>query len=71
VRTTEVNQTWSLDFEADQLTDGRRFRALTIVDVFTRESVAIEGGAGVERNGCGGSIKLTSIQTECAEDSSQ
>ena len=27
---------------AHQLTDGRRFRALTIVDVFTRESLAIE-----------------------------
>ncbi len=44
VRTTEANQAWSLDFVADQLTDGRRFRALTIVDVFTRESLAIEVG---------------------------
>jgi putative transposase len=30
---------WSLDFVADQLADGRRFRALTIMDVFTRESL--------------------------------
>jgi putative transposase len=44
VRTTGSNQAWSLDFVADQLTDGRRFRALTIVDVFTRESLAIEVG---------------------------
>ncbi len=29
---------------ADQLADGRRFRALTILDVFTRESLAIEVG---------------------------
>jgi putative transposase len=29
---------------ADPLQDGRRFRSLTIVDVFTRESVAIEVG---------------------------
>jgi putative transposase len=28
-----VNQAWSLDFVADQLADGRRFRALTVVDV--------------------------------------
>jgi putative transposase len=35
---------WSLDFVADQLADGRRFRALTIMDVFTRESLAIEVG---------------------------
>jgi putative transposase len=48
VRTTEANQVWSLDFVADQLTDGRRFRALTIVDVFTRESLAIEVGPGLK-----------------------
>ncbi len=36
-RPTAPNQVWSLDFVADQLADGRRFRALTILDVFTRE----------------------------------
>ncbi len=36
------NQRWSLDFVSDQLADGRRFRALTVVDDFTRESLAIE-----------------------------
>jgi putative transposase len=40
----EPNEGWSIDFVADQLQDGRRFRALTIVDVFTRECVAIEVG---------------------------
>jgi putative transposase len=34
-KVTAPNQAWSLDFVADQLTDGRRFRALTVVDVFT------------------------------------
>jgi putative transposase len=48
VRTTAANQAWSLDFVADQLTDGRRFRALTMVDVFTRESVAIEVGQALK-----------------------
>ena len=38
------NQVWSLDFVADQLADGRRFRALTVVDIYTRESLAIEAG---------------------------
>ena len=33
-----------MDFVADQLANGQRFRALTVVDVFTRESVAIEVG---------------------------
>jgi len=41
---TAPNEVWSLDFVADQLSDGRRFRALTIVDVFRRESLAIEVG---------------------------
>lgn len=41
---TAPDQAWSLDFGADQLQDGGRFRALTIVDVHTRESVAIEVG---------------------------
>ena len=45
VRATAANQVWSLDFMADQLTDGRRFRVLTIVDVYTRESLAVEVGA--------------------------
>jgi putative transposase len=48
VRTTEVNQAWSVDFVADQLRDGRRFRALTIVDVFTRESLAIQVGQSLK-----------------------
>ena len=33
---------------ADQLQDGTRFRALTIVDVYTRESVAIEAGQSLK-----------------------
>lgn len=43
-RATRVNESWSMDFMADQLFDGRRFRLLTIVDDFTRESLAIEVG---------------------------
>jgi putative transposase len=33
---------------ADQLTDGRRFRVLTIVDMFTRESLAVEVGPSLK-----------------------
>lgn len=39
---TAPNQCWSMDFVADALFDGRRFRALTVVDNFTKESLAIE-----------------------------
>jgi len=38
------NQSWSMDFVADALFDGRKLRALTVVDNFTRESLAIRVG---------------------------
>lgn len=41
---TGPNQCWSMDFVADALFDGRRFRALTIVDNFTKQSLAIKVG---------------------------
>ena len=44
---SKPNEAWSLDFVADQLADGRRFRALTVLDVFTRECLAIEAGANL------------------------
>ncbi len=33
-----------MDFVADALADGRRFRTLTLLDLFTRECVAIDAG---------------------------
>jgi putative transposase len=36
------NEHWSLDFVHDLLGNERKFRALTIVDDFTRDSIAIE-----------------------------
>jgi putative transposase len=36
------NERWSLDFVSDSLADGRRFRALTIVNNVSRVSPAIE-----------------------------
>nr|WP_126242163.1 IS3 family transposase [Burkholderia gladioli] len=38
------NDAWSMDFVADQLADGSKFRTLTVVDVFTKEALAIEVG---------------------------
>jgi putative transposase len=40
----EVNDSWSMDFMSDQLYNGRWIRLLTLVDNFTRESLAIEVG---------------------------
>ncbi|MBM7323482.1 IS3 family transposase [Agrobacterium sp. S2] len=38
---TAANDRWSLDFVSDQLTDGRRFRVLTVVDDCTRECLGL------------------------------
>ena len=36
-----VNRRWSLDFVSDALTDGRRFRGLTVMDNYSRECLAL------------------------------
>ena len=38
---TRPNECWSMDFMADRLVDGRRFRVLTLVDNVTRVSPAL------------------------------
>jgi putative transposase len=38
------NEAWSLDFIHDELSNGKKFQALTVVDIFTREGLAIEVG---------------------------
>ncbi|HVB57230.1 MAG TPA: IS3 family transposase [Candidatus Acidoferrales bacterium] len=35
-----INESWSMDFVSDALFDGRRIRALTVVDDFSRECLA-------------------------------
>ena len=44
----EVDESWSMDFMSDELFDGRRIRLLTIVDNFTRESLAIKVAASIK-----------------------
>ncbi len=38
----EPNVTWSMDFMADRLADGRQFRLLNVLDDFNREGLGIE-----------------------------
>jgi putative transposase len=45
------DEIWSMDFVADQLADGRRFRT-TVIDLFTRPGDRRRPGA--EWRGCGG-----------------
>ena len=35
------NMTWSMDFMADRLGDGRAFRLLNVLDAFNREGLGI------------------------------
>lgn len=39
-----ANQAWPMDFMSDALADGRKLRVLTVIDLFTRESLAIRVG---------------------------
>ena len=39
---TRANQRWAMDFVSDALFNGRKFRALTVMDHCTREGLAIE-----------------------------
>jgi len=43
---TAINEVWAMDFVSDALFDGKRFRALTVVDLFTRECLVIEANHG-------------------------
>jgi putative transposase len=44
---TGPNQRWCMDFVQDSLTDGRKFRALTVVDVFTSECLAVHADSSL------------------------
>ena len=43
-----ANKMWSMDFVSDALFDGRRLRALTVVDAFSREALAIDVDQGIK-----------------------
>lgn len=46
-RPSHANERWSMDFVADALADGQRFRCFTLVDDCTREALAIEVASGL------------------------
>jgi len=43
-----INEIWSMDFVADALFDGRKLRMLTVVDLHTRECLAIDVGQSLK-----------------------
>ena len=50
-RLISPNECWSVDFVADALFDGRRFRALTKVGNYSRECLEIEVGQSLKGEG--------------------
>lgn len=44
-RPNRPNEAWSLDFVHDQLSNGQKFRMLTVVDIYNREALAIDVGS--------------------------
>ena len=55
-------KSWGMDFMSDQLYDGRRIRLLTLVDNFSRESLAIEVGEHI------GSNRVVEVLTQLSKD---
>jgi putative transposase len=52
-RATAPGQRWSMDFVSDHVSSGRRFRALTVVDTFSRVApgILVDGSISGERVG--------------------
>jgi len=50
VQATNMHESWSMDFVADQLFNGRRIRALTVVDNFSRKCLAIHVDSSIKGN---------------------
>jgi putative transposase len=59
-----ANQRWSLDFGSGQLTDGRRFRILAVVDDCTRECLALVADTSI----CGHRVVRELSEVSAGED---
>lgn len=59
---SSLNECWSMDFVSDQLFEGSRFRALTVVDNYSRRCLAIKAGKSLK--GC----DVVEIMQEITQD---
>lgn len=59
-----LNDRWSMDFIAEQLSNGQRLRILTLVDNFSRESLAVQAG----RRFTGDQVVRRSSRSRSAQD---
>jgi putative transposase len=46
VPATAINERWAMDFVHETLSNGRTVRVLTVLDVYSRECMALEAGVG-------------------------
>ena len=44
---SRTNERWAMDFVHDSLWNGRKYRVLTIIDMFTRESLRLEADTSI------------------------
>ena len=64
-----VNERWAMDFVHDTLSNSRTVRVLTVLDVYSRECVALEAGVGFRGEDVGPGAECGSRGTrEPAED---
>ena len=60
---TKPNQRWCMDFVSDQLgPSGRRFRVLTVMDVFTRESISLFADFSIPGSAVVRALELSAIE---------
>lgn len=62
VKASAPDVAWSMDFVSDQAKRRQRFRALTIVDVFTRDCLAIEPGQHLGAAEVVGTLNALAVQ---------
>lgn len=61
---SSLHECWSMDFVADQLYNGNRFRALTVVDNFSRKCMAIHAGKSLKGSDVVGVMERITQQTD-------
>jgi putative transposase len=64
---TRPQQRWSMDFMLDSLLDGRRFRVLTVVDIFSRLSPIIEADRSLNGTKVVAALKRATRRHSCPE----
>ena len=60
-----LHECWSMDFVSDQLYNGTRFRALTVVDNFSRKCLAIYAGKSLKGSDVTNVMQQVTLSLKC------